>query len=64
MVAAVPDLARRMMLAKHAWLRPSMCEPNAAGEKAGVHTLHFHAKLVFPDGSTYEPDVTYHLTVS
>jgi predicted metal-dependent enzyme (double-stranded beta helix superfamily) len=40
MVAAVPDLARRMMLAKHAWLRPSMCQPNAAGEKAGVYTLH------------------------
>jgi predicted metal-dependent enzyme (double-stranded beta helix superfamily) len=37
---AVPALARRMMLAKHARLRPSMCHPDAAAEKAGVFTLH------------------------
>lgn len=40
MLDAVPDLARRMVLAKHAWLRPEMCAPNAEGDKAGIHTLH------------------------
>ena len=30
MLEVVPDLARRMVLSKHTWLRPAMCAPNAA----------------------------------
>jgi hypothetical protein len=30
---------------------------------AGPHTLHFRAKLVFPDGSSFSPEATYNLTV-
>ena len=38
---AVPDLAKRMVLNKHNWLRPHMCEPAAADDgRAGVYTLH------------------------
>jgi len=40
MLQAVPELVRRMMLAKHTWLRPSMCVPNAQGESAGIYRLH------------------------
>lgn len=38
---AVPDLAQRMVLSKHNWLRPHMCDPTAQqGERVGVYPLH------------------------
>ena len=40
MLEAVPRLARRMMLSKHAWLRPSMCEADPQSDKAGIFPLH------------------------
>ena len=43
MLEVVPDLARRMVLSKHTWLRPAMCAPNAQGESAGIHALHEEA---------------------
>lgn len=41
MLDVVPDLAKRLVLAKHAWLRPEMCDPNAVqGDRLGVYPLH------------------------
>jgi len=41
MLAIVPDLAKRMVLAKHTWLRPAMCDPNSRdGDRVGVFALH------------------------
>lgn len=41
MLDIVPQLAQRLVLAKHAWLRPSMCDPHAGDpEHPGVHRLH------------------------
>ena len=39
MAQAVPDLAKRLALVKHNWLRPWMCAPGPASA-AGIHTLH------------------------
>jgi predicted metal-dependent enzyme (double-stranded beta helix superfamily) len=37
----VPDLAQRMVLSKHTWLRPHMCDPTAQeSERVGVFPLH------------------------
>ena len=37
----VPDLAKRMVLYKHNWLRPYMCEATAIhDERVGVYPLH------------------------
>lgn len=41
MAEQVPELAKRMVLARHTWLRPNMCIPNAADSNAaGVYQLH------------------------
>jgi predicted metal-dependent enzyme (double-stranded beta helix superfamily) len=40
MAQAVPELAKRLVLMKHNWLRPYMCVPNAQGGSAGIHALH------------------------
>src|SRR5262249_9671559 len=41
MVGAVPDLAKRLMLMKHNWLRPYMCEPHPTDRaSAGIYKLH------------------------
>lgn len=40
MIEAVPDLAKRMVLHKHAWLRSHMCLPSDPGEGAGTYRLH------------------------
>jgi predicted metal-dependent enzyme (double-stranded beta helix superfamily) len=39
MAREVPGLARRLVLLKHDWLRPSMCMAGA-GNSAGIHALH------------------------
>jgi predicted metal-dependent enzyme (double-stranded beta helix superfamily) len=44
MAEAVPDLAKRLVLMKHNWLRPYMCEPNTSEpNSAGVFALHEEA---------------------
>ena len=41
MAEAVPDLAKRLVLMKHNWLRPYMCEPTAdERNSAGIYKLH------------------------
>jgi predicted metal-dependent enzyme (double-stranded beta helix superfamily) len=40
LLEAIPDLAKRMVLNKHNWLRPHMCEPGLDAGQAGVYTLH------------------------
>jgi predicted metal-dependent enzyme (double-stranded beta helix superfamily) len=40
MLREVPLLAKRLVLAKHNWLRPSMCVPSTTRGSAGVHWLH------------------------
>ena len=40
MAQAAPELAKRLVLMKHNWLRPYMCVPNAQGGSAGIHALH------------------------
>jgi predicted metal-dependent enzyme (double-stranded beta helix superfamily) len=42
MAKAVPDLAKRLVLMKHNWLRPYMCVAGAANA-AGIHALHEEA---------------------
>ena len=39
MARAVPDLAKRLVLMKHNWLRPYMCVAGAANA-AGIYALH------------------------
>lgn len=39
MAEAVPDLAKRLVLMKHNWLRPHMCGAGA-GDSVGIHALH------------------------
>ena len=39
MAVAVPDLAKRLVLMKHNWLRTYMCVAGA-GNAAGIHALH------------------------
>lgn len=39
----VPELARRLILMKHNWLRPYMCEPHPDPKMAGIHALHEEA---------------------
>lgn len=44
MVQAVPALAKRLVLARHNWLRPHMCVPNREpGASAAIHPLHEEA---------------------
>ena len=41
MAEAVPELAKRLVLMKHNWLRSYMCEPNASDRNAaGIYKLH------------------------
>lgn len=41
MAAEVPELAKRLVLMKHNWLRPYMCEPNKTERNAaGIYALH------------------------
>ena len=42
MCEAVPELAKRLLLMKHNWLRSYMCEPNPSGERnsAGIYKVH------------------------
>ena len=36
----VPELVKRLILMKHNWLRPYMCEPHADPKMAGIYALH------------------------
>jgi predicted metal-dependent enzyme (double-stranded beta helix superfamily) len=41
MVEAAPELAKRLVLMKHNWLRPYMCEPHPSDRNsAGIYALH------------------------
>ena len=40
MVAEVPELAKRLVLMKHNWLRSHMCEPSSERNAAAVYKLH------------------------
>ena len=40
MAEAVPELAKRLLLMKHNWLRPYMCEANKDPKSAGIYKLH------------------------
>jgi predicted metal-dependent enzyme (double-stranded beta helix superfamily) len=40
MAEGVPELAKRLMLMKHNWLRSYMCEPAADPNSAGTYALH------------------------
>ena len=44
MLDLVPELAKRMVLMKHNWLRPAMTDPNArVDDRVGVYPLHEEA---------------------
>jgi len=54
MLREVPDLAKRLILMKHNWLRPYMCEPHPDPRSAGIHELHQE-----PDHSLFVAVVTW-----